>query len=280
MNVVSRGATRPLTSVRIHSEPDIPMHLHPPLLEALRGDFPMSAVVREGDAWDFGAHTHPCGQLIYAQRGSMLLETNSGIVRLGPDRAAWLPAGEPHAVFMDRRYRYHSLYIDRNLCPHEAAGVFVLAPLLRELILDASVWPSTALTHDEKLHRVHVIVDEICRAPRVGTSVRIPDDRRLAAICRALEHDAAVDRSLEQWAAEVGASAKTLQRLFISQTGMSFQQWRNHARMTRALELHMSGMRQLDVALSVGYASEGAYAQAFKKFYGHPPSLLKRRGRG
>jgi len=50
--------------------------------------------------------------------------------------------------------------------------------------------------------------------------------------------------------------------------------------MTRALEMHMSGMRELDVALAVGYATEGSYAQAFKKFYGHPPSFLKRRAKG
>jgi AraC-like DNA-binding protein len=129
------------------------------------------------------------------------------------------------------------------------------------------------------MRRAYVIVDEIVRAPRSGTSLRIPDDKKLRTICRAIERDTSIDRSLEDWAVEVGASTKTLQRLFLAETGMAFQQWRNHARMTRALELHMSGMRELDVALAVGYATEGSYAQAFKKFYGHPPSFLKRRAK-
>jgi AraC-like DNA-binding protein len=248
-----------------------------PLVEVDRGNFPVSTVVREGDAVDFEAHVHACGQLVFAQCGPMLLETRSGIVRMGPDRAAWLPAGEPHAVLLDRRFRYHSLYIDSDFCSRGTCGVFILSPLLRELIIDVSSWPESNLTADEKMRRAYVIVDEIVRAPRTGTSVRIPEDKKLSIICRAIERNTSIEKSLEEWAVEVGASTKTLQRLFLAQTGMPFQQWRNHVRMTRALELHMSGMRELDVALAVGYATEGSYAQAFKKFYGHPPSLLKRR---
>jgi AraC-like DNA-binding protein len=253
------------------------MQSNPSLAEVDLRDFPICTVVREGDAFDFDAHVHECGQLVFAQYGPMLLETRNGIVRLGPDRAAWLPAGEPHAVLLDRRFKYHSLYIDRDFCSHGTCGVFILSPLLRELIIDVSSWPESNLTADEKMRRAYVIVDEIVRAPRTGSSVRIPEDRKLSIICRALERNTSIEKSLEEWAVEVGASTKTLQRLFLSQTGMPFQQWRNHVRMTRALELQMSGMRELDVALAVGYATEGSYAQAFKKFYGHPPSFLKRR---
>jgi AraC-like DNA-binding protein len=252
---------------------------NPPLLDVHRDNFPVSAVIREGDALDFGAHVHACGQLVFAQQGPMLLEIRGGMVRMGPDRAAWLPAGEPHAVFLDRRFRYHSLYIDSDFCSSTTCGVFILSPLLRELIIDVSLWPESNLTADEKIRRGRVIVDEIVRAPRIGSSVRIPQDKRLGIICRAIERDVSIEKSFEDWAIEVGASTKTLQRLFLAQTGMTFQQWRNHVRMTRALELHMSGMRELDVALAVGYATEGSYAQAFKKFYGHPPSFLKRRAK-
>ncbi len=56
---------------------------------------------------------------------------------------------------------------------------------------------------------------------------------------------------------------------------MSFQQWRNYARMSRALELHSRGYRVLDVAMELGYSSESAYSQAFKQFYGYSPGKLK-----
>ena len=253
------------------------MQQNPPLVEVRHDDFPVSAVVREGEAADFEAHVHGCGQLVFAQHGPMLLETRNGIVRMGPDRAAWLPAGESHAVFLDRQFRYHSLYIDSDFCSRGTHGVFTLSPLLRELIIDVSSWPESNLSAEEKMRRAQIIVDEIVRPPRTGSSFRIPDDKKLGIICRAIERDTSIGKSLDDWALEVGGSTKTLRRLFLAQTGMAFQQWRNHVRMTRALELQMSGMREIDVALAVGYATEGAYAQAFKKFYGHPPSFLKRK---
>ncbi|WP_354066815.1 helix-turn-helix domain-containing protein [Bradyrhizobium sp. OAE829] len=78
------------------------------------------------------------------------------------------------------------------------------------------------------------------------------------------------------WSRVVGASEKTIQRLFHIHTGLSFQQWRHYVRMARSLELQHRGSRLLDIAIEVGYANESAFAQAYKKFYGHPPSRDKR----
>jgi AraC-like DNA-binding protein len=46
--------------------------------------------------------------------------------------------------------------------------------------------------------------------------------------------------------------------------------------MARSLELQHRGGRLLDIAIEVGYANESAFAQAYKKFYGHSPSWDKR----
>jgi AraC-like DNA-binding protein len=64
--------------------------------------------------------------------------------------------------------------------------------------------------------------------------------------------------------------------VFREQTGLSFQQWRNFVKMTSALELHRRGGRLIDIAVELGFSTEGAYAQAFKKFYGYPPSQLRK----
>ncbi|MFM0549591.1 AraC family transcriptional regulator [Paraburkholderia sediminicola] len=206
-----------------------------------------------------------------------MLETPDTVVRLAPDRAAWIPAGLPHSVFMDRTFRYHSLYIDRSLYASDSFLVLAVKPLLKELIVDASNWTTDSLDFRQRYRKTLVIVDELKQAPLSSTGIQIPDDRRIAAICRELESDPSIGKSIEAWARDAGASEKTIQRAFVASTGQTFQQWRHHVRMTRALELHARGMRLLDIAVSVGYATEGAYSQAFKKFYGHPPSLLRSR---
>lgn len=239
------------------------------------GRLPLSSVVRHGKTSEALAHAHSQGQLIYPVLGGLLLETAHSMIRLAPDRAAWIPNGVAHAVLIDRSFRYHSLYIEPDFFSHDAVFVMSVRPLLRELILDAEHWSSES--HEKTLAdaKARVLVGELGRAPFMPSGIAIPDNKRIARICREIEHDPANARSLDEWAREVGASTRTLQRYFNASTGMSFQQWRNRVRMAKALELHAGGARILDVALAVGYSTEGAYAQAFKKFYGYPPSRLQ-----
>lgn len=236
---------------------------------------PVASVVRHGKSSEALAHAHANGQLIYPELGGLLLETAGSMIRLAPDRAAWIPNGVAHAVLIDRSFRYHSLYIEPAFFSSDAVFVMAVRPLLRELILDAEHWSSHADERHLADAKARVLVGEIRRAPFMSSGIAIPDDKRIARICREIERDPSGTKSLDDWAREVGASAKTIQRCFNASTGMSFQQWRNRVRMTKALELHARGTRLLDIALAVGYSTEGAYAQAFKKFYGYPPSRLQ-----
>ena len=240
----------------------------------------LRAVVREGKAAETSLHTHTCGQLLYPEYGATLLETEHHLVRLGPSQAAWIPPQMPHAVLMERPYRYHSVYIDASLCPEPAFSVTFVSPLLRELILDAGRWVESGIRPEARHWKTLVIAEEIRNAAPAVAGMPIPDDPRIALICRALEKDPADNRKLAEWATQAGASEKTLQRAFLKLTGQSFQQWRNHARMTKALELHRQGYRLLDIAVAIGYSSEGAYAHAFRQFFGYSPGRLNRRSFG
>lgn len=237
---------------------------------------PLRSIVREGLAAETMAHCHPCGQLLYPEQGATILEVNNALVRLGPDRAAWIPPDVPHAVLIERPYRYHSVYIEPDFCPSIAFAVILITPLLRALVLDAQGWPRRGEMAVQDRRKACVLVDEIERAPALHPQIHHPRDERIAQICRALERDPSDRTPLATWAKHVGASEKTLQRAFTEHTGLTFQQWRNFMRMTFALELHREGRRVIDVAVELGFATEGAYAQSFKKFYGYPPSKISK----
>jgi AraC-like DNA-binding protein len=53
---------------------------------------------------------------------------------------------------------------------------------------------------------------------------------------------------------------------------MSFGQWRQQARLLRALEQLAGGAKVVDVALNMGYASPSAFATMFKRQFGVVPS--------
>ncbi len=234
----------------------------------------MFSVVRRGARSEAPAHEHPEEQLLYPELGCVVLETEGSVVRLAPDRAAWIPGGRTHSVLIDRSFCYHSLYVQPGFASSSAFRVIHVRPLLRELILDAAHWSRGNDCPDAELRKAKVLRDEIAKAPRLSPGVDIPDDPRLAKVCRLLEADPADGRGLSDWARVANASEKTLQRLFIAGTGLTFQQWRTYVRMNRASEMQGRGVRLIEVALAVGYSTESAFSQAFKRFYGKSPTQI------
>jgi transcriptional regulator GlxA family with amidase domain len=57
---------------------------------------------------------------------------------------------------------------------------------------------------------------------------------RLRRVAAGLRADPASPRRLEEWAEVAGASPRTLERLFLSETGMGFARWRQRLRLAEA----------------------------------------------
>ena len=100
----------------------------------------------------------------------------------------------------------------------------------------------------------------------------MPHDPRLARICRALGADPGSTRTLEDWGREAGGSGRTLARLFVRETGLTFAAWRQQARLLAALARLAAGEPVTRIALDLGYASPSAFAAMFKRALGAPPS--------
>ena len=84
--------------------------------------------------------------------------------------------------------------------------------------------------------------------------------------------DPASPRGLADWADRVGASERTLARLFQSELKMSFGAWRQQLRVARALDLIGRGRPYGQVAAELGYASAAAFSAMFKRALGVSPS--------
>ncbi|MBW8899241.1 MAG: helix-turn-helix transcriptional regulator, partial [Massilia sp.] len=76
------------------------------------------------------------------------------------------------------------------------------------------------------------------------------------------------------WARQAGASERTLARLFERELGMSFGQWRQQVRLAHAAPLIARGMPLARVAEELGYASQSAFSQMFRKTFGCSPSAF------
>lgn len=70
----------------------------------------------------------------------------------------------------------------------------------------------------------------------------------------------------------VGASERTLSRLFRQEIGMNFRQWRTQSRLHHSLILLSAGEQVTTVATACGYANPSAFIEAFRHTFGTTPA--------
>ncbi|MFC3025369.1 helix-turn-helix domain-containing protein [Vibrio zhugei] len=73
-----------------------------------------------------------------------------------------------------------------------------------------------------------------------------------------------------------GISTRTLSRIFIKETGMTFNQWRQLAKLITSMQWLLDGMSIQNVAERSGYSNVSAYISAFKQWFAETPGQFKK----
>jgi len=219
-------------------------------------------------------HDHPHAQLIYAVRGIMLVATDAGQWIVPPTRGIWMPPYVSHWIRMIGEVQIRTAYIrpDAMAEPYTSSKVVAITPLLRELLLAAIDVPLPYTPDSRHGHLMQLLLDEIHDVPSLALQLPNPNDPRLKVITDALTQNPDDDTTVETWATRLHITPKTIHRLFAADTGMTFGQWRQQARLLVALERLAQGEKVLNVALELGYSSPSAFASMFKRQFGVPPS--------
>lgn len=238
----------------------------------------------------FQPHRHAWAQLAYCATGIVQVSaatsgsaTGEATYIVPPSRAVWIAPRALHSVHVLETAQFRTLYIDASAAPPDwqDCRVLVVSPLLRELV-PALDQPQLARERERLL--TALLLDELRGAATQDLGVPLPPvqtgDKRLRALCEAVLRSPAERATLAQWAADVGASERTMARLFRDQLGTSYQQWRQQAVLAHALPLLARGVPVSEVAAASGYASESAFTAMFKAAMGQPPSRLQRRAGG
>jgi AraC-like DNA-binding protein len=219
-------------------------------------------------------HHHSVAQLIYAVDGVMVVSSEIGQWIVPPTRGIWMPAFTAHTVRMVNAVSMRTLYIQPDAARGlpERCHTVAISDLLRQLILSAMSVAGEYMADSRDGRLMGLILDELNFLPVLPLHLPLPAHPYLRAICRQLREAPDDKRTLDEWAQTVGVDAKTIQRSFARQTGMTFGKWRQQARLLMALERLASGERILDVALGLGYDSPSAFTAMFRKQLGVVPS--------
>ncbi|MEV4863023.1 helix-turn-helix domain-containing protein [Streptomyces ossamyceticus] len=219
----------------------------------------------------FSRHWHPVHQLAWSERGLVRVTTRQGSWLLPPTLALWIPAGVPHTTESAGDAVMRSPYVAPESCPQvdwTEPTVVSVGPLLSALV-DHLL--RSDLTPGARTRAEAVLLDVLRPVPVTSVSAPEPRDPRAREVARALTAHPADPRPLAAWGAHVGASARTLARLFVAETGLAFGQWREQARMRAAMPLLAEGLPLESVAHRVGYASASSFVSAFHRTIGVTP---------
>jgi AraC-like DNA-binding protein len=235
---------------------------------------PVRVVARDLQADELlRAHQHPWAQVTYAINGVMQVFANQQTWFVPPQRAIWIPAHIIHEVRTLEKAQTRVIYVDGQVAPIPGTRCVVLevSSLMRELVRNLTTLNQAGSRED---HLVACLLDELALAESLPMGVAMPVDKRLKAVCESLLADPSSNLTLRDFSTQVGASERTLARLFEQELKMRFGEWRQQMRLARAAPLIASGMQLSAVAAELGYTSQSAFSAMFKKTFGKSPSVF------
>lgn len=216
----------------------------------------------------FAWHTHRAHQLNWAQDGVLTIATALGTWVLPPTRALWIPAGTPHTTGSTRSTKMRSLLIYADLVTWQVPTVIRVGSLLGPLLS----YLASSLGPDPRTRAEALLQDLLEPVPTTPIQLPMPTDDRTSRIASALRSAPADPRTLTDWGRTVGASPRTLARLFTAETGMGFAEWRTRLRLTHALGLLAAGTSVTATAHHVGYSTPSSFVAAFHRITGTSPA--------
>lgn len=218
----------------------------------------------------FQRHVHDDDQLAWASSGVIMVDVEDHYWVLPTSLALWIPAGTWHATKALQRSALEGIYLDPARTPlgWNEPTVVAVSPLAARLI----EYLAGELEDSARVHAETVLLEVLRPVTKATVELPLPADDRARAVAEILLADPTDQRSLQELARRVGSSSRTLLRVFLAETGLTFNQWRTNARLQAAMAHLAEGLPVAAVADRVGYATASAFVVAFRRVTGHTPS--------
>ena len=146
-----------------------------------------------------------------------------------------------------------------------------MSPLLREVIVALTSFDGAPYSLRQREAMEQVALDQLRRVGQLPVALPVLADDRLHAVAGLLRADPADERTLAELGVVVGASERTLSRLFRQEAGMTFPQWRTQFRLQHALVMLADRTPVTTVALACGWSNPSAFIETFRRAFGATP---------
>lgn len=235
------------------------------------------AIARRLDFVDYGeevpVHVHRKGQLIIALYGAVVCRAENEIWIVPPDCGVWIPDGVPHSAKATWNAHLDYLFVEPGAVALPAkCCTLAISPLIKALVgrLTSESEEYAPDSHAARLARV--TLDELATMPQQNFSLPVSANPKIRAMADALVSQPEDRSTLKAWAKRLALSERSLARLMVHETGLTFGRWRQQLHLIIALKELASGVAVQNVAAQLGYESVNAFITMFKKTMGSTPA--------
>jgi len=224
-------------------------------------------------------HQHSWHQILYPLKGMLKTQSDDVQFYLPHHRALFIPADTVHESWVLNKTTMLGIYLkpNKNREIPNTSRVIEVSNFFRELILHLqSVVVITEKESQEQSRLIDVLYDQIWLDQAIELQMPMPKDRRLMPIVNALLENPSNELTLKNWSVYVGASERTLSRLFKNEVQLSYPLWRQKLRLIASLHLLEQDMTVQNAAHQVGYYSCSAFIEAFKQTFKLTPQQYKK----
>lgn len=227
-------------------------------------------------------HSHPEAMLAWCYRGTVWVYLESTMWRLSPGQGVWVPPRTPHTARHERDAVGCYTYVPGEALTEHIDEVWrvVVPRAVQEMLLHLSIHD---MPTDLRVRAQQVLIDmledpELSREDG-ALEVPLPADERVRALVEAVLEQPGDPRTAQELFAQHGLHERTVLRVFTSEVGMSFGQWRTGVRMTSAARLIVGGTPVGIAGQMSGYETTSAFSAAFKGYFGSTPRQFALRAR-
>jgi AraC-like DNA-binding protein len=190
---------------------------------------------------------------------SQISQHEERLDRLQPHTSEILHHHHGGAVIHRHHHEYHQLiYVSTGvLAIHTEQGAWVASR-------ERAAWVPAGTWHE---HRAYGMTSVL--------TLPAARDPRLAHACELVEGDLRQPRPMAWLARAASASERTLTRLFRTEFGMTYPQWRTNVRVFHAMIQLAEGATVTETAHACGWATASAFVDTFTRTMGQTPGAYR-----
>lgn len=235
--------------------------------------------VQLSEVTSFAMERHTWGQFVYSLAGVVELTVKSSRYAAPSDFGVWLPPGTEHLAWAGDETSYLLLDIPQDLCGRlpSRASILAVGPIAKAIFLDLKKRRVREPGNADDVRLMQVLVDQLSIGSPLESFLPLSNDHALKKVLEALSKDPGDSRTLVEWATYVHSTERTLARRCKRDLGMTFLEWRQRLRLSRALAMLSDGLSVQAVAQNLGYSTTSAFIAMFQKAVGATPNAFRGR---